>query len=75
MHIVNPGRGAKIAYPISTFTYAIMQPTDPLGNGAELKSFVNYAINAGQSLAPRLDFVKLPSNIHAADQAAVNLIH
>jgi phosphate transport system substrate-binding protein len=75
MHIVNPPRGARIAYPISTFTYCILQPTDPLGNGAELKSFVDYAINGGQSLGPRLDFVKLPANIHAADQAAVNQIH
>jgi phosphate transport system substrate-binding protein len=75
MHIVDPPRKAKIAYPISTFTYAIMQPTDPLGNGGELQSFVSYAINAGQSLGPRLDFVPLPKNIHAADEAALSQIH
>lgn len=75
MHIVDPGRSAKIAYPISTFTYAILRPSDPLGNGGLLKSFVKYALGPGQSLGPRLDFVPLPSRIHRADEAAVGRIH
>ena len=29
-HIVNAPKKAKIAYPISTFTYVVLQPTDPL---------------------------------------------
>jgi phosphate transport system substrate-binding protein len=75
IHIVNAPKRAKIAYPISTFTYCILQPTDPLGNGALLQQFVKYAIGPGQSFGPALDFVPLPKNIKAADEAAANRIH
>lgn len=75
IHIVNPPRRAKIAYPISTFTYAILQPSDPLGNGPLLKQFVKYALGPGQSFGPRLDFVPLPKNIKRSDEAKANRIH
>jgi phosphate transport system substrate-binding protein len=75
IHIVNPPRRAKIAYPISTFTYCILQPTDPLGNGALLQQFVKYALGPGQAFGPALDFVPLPKNIKASDEAAANRIH
>lgn len=75
IHIVNPPRRAKIAYPISTFTYVILQPSDPLGNGALLQQFVRYAVGPGQAFGPRLDFVPLPKNIKKAAQAAANQIH
>jgi len=74
IHIVNPPKSAKIAYPISTFTYAILRSPDPLGNGAELKSFVQYALGPGQSLGERLDFAPLPSKVLAADNAAARHI-
>jgi phosphate transport system substrate-binding protein len=75
LHIVNPPRSARIAYPISTFTYVILRPSDPLGNGGLLKEFVGYAIGAGQAFGPRLDFVPLPGNIRRVDIAALSLIH
>jgi phosphate transport system substrate-binding protein len=75
LHIVNPGRRAKSAYPISTFTYAIVRSTDPFGNGAALKSFISYAIGGGQSLGPRLDFVPLPNFIRNSDRAKLNLFN
>lgn len=75
IHIVNPPKRAKIAYPISTFTYAILRPTDPLGNGGALKQFVKYALGPGQAFGPSLDFVPLPKNIKNADEAAANRIH
>ena len=75
IHIVNAPRRAKIAYPISTFTYCILQPTDPLGNGALLKQFVKYALGPGQAFGPALDFVPLPKNIKASDEAKANQIH
>jgi phosphate transport system substrate-binding protein len=75
IHIVNPPRRAKIGYPISTFTYVILQPTDPLGNGGLLQQFVKYALGPGQSFGPALDFVPLPKNIKAADEASANRIH
>jgi phosphate transport system substrate-binding protein len=75
IHIVNAPKRAKVAYPISTFTYCIVQPTDPLGNGALLQQFVKYALGPGQAFGPALDFVPLPKNIKAADEAAANNIH
>jgi phosphate transport system substrate-binding protein len=75
LHIVNPSRRAKIAYPISTFTYAIVRPSDPLGNGGLLRSFIAYALSSGQSFAPRLDFVPLPRNIKRAAQATLGRVH
>jgi phosphate transport system substrate-binding protein len=74
IHIVNPPRRAKIAYPISTFTYCILQPTDPLGQGGLLQQFVKYAVGPGQAFGPALDFVPLPKSIKAADEAAANRI-
>lgn len=74
IHIVNAPKRAKIAYPISTFTYAILQPTDPLGNGALLQQFVKYALGPGQAFGPALDFVPLPKNIKNADEAAASRI-
>jgi phosphate transport system substrate-binding protein len=75
LHIVNPPRSAKIAYPISTFTYVVLQPTDPLGNGGLLRDFVGYAITAGQAFGPRLDFVPLPGNIKRVAVASLSQIH
>jgi phosphate transport system substrate-binding protein len=75
IHIVNPPRKAKIGYPISTFTYCIVQPTDPLGNGALLQQFVKYALGPGQAFGPALDFVPLPKRIKNRDEAAANGIH
>ena len=70
--IVNPGRRAKSAYAISTFTYCIVPTTAP--QGALLKSFIDYAINGGQRFGPALDFAPLPKGVHAADEGALNLI-
>jgi phosphate transport system substrate-binding protein len=75
IHIVNPPRSAKIAYPISTFTYALVQTTDPLGNGALLKQFIAYAISSGQAFGPALDFVPLPGLIRRVDTATLGLIN
>jgi phosphate transport system substrate-binding protein len=70
--IVNPSRRAKSAYPISTFTYAIVPTNSP--DGALLRSFISYAITSGQSYGPRLDFAPLPKDVLRADQATVNTI-
>jgi phosphate transport system substrate-binding protein len=75
LHIVNPPASARIAYPISSFTYVVTQPTDPLGNGAELRSFISYVLTTGQAFGPALDYVPIPGNIRAADQAALSNVH
>jgi phosphate transport system substrate-binding protein len=70
--IVNPPKRAKSAYPISTFTYAIVPTTAP--QGALLQSFISYALGAGQRFGPSLDFAPLPKNVLAADRATVRRI-
>ena len=67
--IVNPPKRAKSAYPISTFTYAIVPTTAP--QGALLQSFIGYALGAGQRFGPSLDFAPLPKVVLAADHATV----
>ena len=49
--IVNPPRSAKSAYPISTFTYAIVPTTRSTRRPAE--SFISYALGAGPALRAR----------------------
>jgi phosphate transport system substrate-binding protein len=75
VHIVNPPRRDGIAYPISTFTYVIVQPTDPFGNGAALRSFISYAVTGGQAFGPRIDFVPLPQAIRSRVRGALGSIH
>jgi phosphate transport system substrate-binding protein len=70
LSIVDPPRSAKIAYPISTFTYVIAPTTAP--QGALLKSFVNYALGAGHSFGANLDFAPLPKAVVNHDKAAAN---
>jgi phosphate transport system substrate-binding protein len=72
--LVDPPKKAKIAYPISTFTYAIV-PKSGNKQGSLLKGFIKYAIGAGQSFGPKLDFAKLPKVILKADKKAVNGLH
>jgi phosphate transport system substrate-binding protein len=69
--LVDPPKKAKIAYPISTFTYAIV-PKSGNKQAGLLKSFIKYAIGPGQSFGPKLDFAKLPKVILNADKKAVN---
>jgi len=68
--IVNPPKRAKSAYPISTFTYAIVPTNAP--QGALLKSFFDYAIGGGQSFGPSLDFAPLPKVVLAAARGTIN---
>ena len=73
LSIVDPPKKQKIAYPISTFTYAIV-PSNA-SQGGLLQSFINYALGAGQSFGPRLDFAKIPKVVLNAAKATVNRIH
>jgi phosphate transport system substrate-binding protein len=58
MHIVNPPRTARLAYPICTFSYVLL-PTKS-ERAAELRKFVFYALTQGQKFGPRLLFVPIP---------------
>jgi phosphate transport system substrate-binding protein len=69
LSIVDPPKSAKIAYPISTFTYVIAPTTAP--NGGVLKQFIKYALGPGASFGENLDFAPLPKVVKAADNASV----
>lgn len=58
LHIVDPPKKFKAAYPISTFTYAIAPH-----NAAQkslLSEFILYAMTIGQKYGAALDFAPLP---------------
>ena len=70
--IVDPPRFAKSAYPISTYTYAIVPRNAP--QGGLIRSFIQYALSSGQSFGPRLDFAKIPSQVAAAGRRTLGQI-
>jgi phosphate transport system substrate-binding protein len=58
LHIVDPPKKAKKAYPISTFTYAIVPKSTP--QPGEVSKFVLYAMGEGQQFGAALDFAPIP---------------
>ena len=70
--IVDPPASAKDAYPISTFTYAIV-PKDSAKAG-ELKALLEYAVGPGQQFAERFVFAKLPARVVAHAKETIGTI-
>jgi len=67
--LVNPPKKATTAYPISTFTYAIV-PHDAPQKGF-LQQFLNYDVTKGQAYGAALDFAPLPKVVLTAAKAAI----
>jgi len=67
--ITDPPASAPGAYPISTFTYAIVPKSSP--KATTLKPFFSWAITTGQMYGPKLDFAPLPSKVVAADKTTI----
>ncbi|HET9676657.1 MAG TPA: phosphate ABC transporter substrate-binding protein PstS [Solirubrobacterales bacterium] len=67
--ITNPPKKDKIAYPISTFTYAIV-PHDAPQKGF-LQQFAKYCLTIGQKYGAALDFAPLPKVVQQAGLNAV----
>jgi phosphate transport system substrate-binding protein len=67
--ITNPPKKATIAYPISTFTYAIV-PHDAPQKGS-VQQFTKYAVTLGAKYGAALDFAPLPKVVK---KAALNAI-
>jgi phosphate transport system substrate-binding protein len=67
--IVDPPASARNAYPLSTFTYALV----PKGSSkaSTLKPFLRYAVGAGQVFAAQLSFAPLPANVRDADLTVI----
>jgi phosphate transport system substrate-binding protein len=73
LSIVDPPKKAKIAYPISTFTYAIVPGNAP--QGSLLQQWLGYCLGAGQRFGNSLDFASLPKIVKAAGEATLANIH
>jgi phosphate transport system substrate-binding protein len=67
--IVDPPATATGAYPISTFTYALVPIKS--SKSSTLKAFLNWAVTTGQKFGPKLEFAPLPSKVVAASQATI----
>jgi phosphate transport system substrate-binding protein len=74
LSIVNPPKAAKYknAYPISTFTYAIL-PTKT-SSATELRHFVFWALTNGQQYGPRLLFVPIPKVVLSYSEKTLNKV-
>jgi phosphate transport system substrate-binding protein len=59
LHIVNPPKSAKLAYPISTYTYVIVHKKS--AHAAELRKMIFWALTQGQQpqFAAKLTFAKM----------------
>jgi len=69
LHIVNPPKKFKTAYPISTFTYCIA-PHDAAQKSL-LSEFISYALTTGQKYGAALDFAPLPKVVKKAGAHAL----
>jgi phosphate transport system substrate-binding protein len=67
--ITNPPKKASGAYPISTFTYAIVPHSAP--QKGFLEQFLNYAITKGQAYGAALDFAPMPKVVVTAAKKAI----
>lgn len=67
--IVDPPASAPGAYPISTFTYALVPEKSP--KAQPLTAFLKWAVTEGQQFGAKLDFAPLPAQILAADEATI----
>jgi len=73
MHIVNPPKSAPTAYPISTYTYAIIPQVT--SKAALLKKFIFYAVTTGQKLGLSLRYVPIPKAVLVATEKTLNQVH
>lgn len=62
--ISEPPKSATIAYPISTFTYAIVPHNAP--QKGFVQQFVKYCVTIGQKYGPALDFPPMPKVVTQA---------
>jgi len=75
MHIVDPPKGSKLAYPISTFTYVIVP--QQTAKAAELRKFVFWALTQGQAnqFTSKLIFAHMPKAVLVAAEKTLKTIH
>jgi phosphate transport system substrate-binding protein len=71
--ITNPPASAPDAYPLSTFTYALVPEQSP--RASLLKPFLTYAIGDGQRFGKQYRFAPLPNVVLTAGHDAIAKIH
>jgi phosphate transport system substrate-binding protein len=69
LHIVNPPKKYKLAYPLSTFSYAIVPVGAP--QKSLLSKFIYYAVTTGQQFGAALDFAAVPKVVVKATLASI----
>jgi len=72
MHIVNPPKSDRLAYPISTYTYVIIPKST--SKAPDLRRFVFYGLTQGQKFGPKLVFAKLPVTILKAAEKTLKQV-
>jgi phosphate transport system substrate-binding protein len=72
MHIVDPSKKYKIAYPLSTFTYCIVPTSAP--QKELLVSWIKYATTKGQVFGAALDFAPIPKVVLKADEKTLKAL-
>ncbi|MHB1539328.1 MAG: phosphate ABC transporter substrate-binding protein PstS [Solirubrobacteraceae bacterium] len=70
--IVDPPASAPGAYPISTYTYALVPLHAP--KASTLAPFLKWALTTGQQFGPELDFAALPEAVVKADEATIERV-
>jgi phosphate transport system substrate-binding protein len=75
LHIVNPPKGIKLAYPISTFTYVIIP--QQTAHAAELRKLIFWALTQGQQAqyTSKLIFAQMPKAVLVAAEKTLKTIH
>jgi phosphate transport system substrate-binding protein len=71
--IVDPPSSAGAAYPLSTFTYAIVPKSS--SSASLLTRFIKYALTTGQQYGAALDFAALPKVVVTAARKTANQLH
>jgi phosphate transport system substrate-binding protein len=64
----------KDAYPISSFTYLLVNKTLPKGKGESFVKFLNWAVKDGQKFAESLGYAQLPKEISSLVTAKIKSI-
>jgi phosphate transport system substrate-binding protein len=71
--LVNPPASVADAYPIATYTYALVPESS--AKASALKPFLRYAIGPGQEFGAKLDFAPLPDQALARGRATIARIN
>ena len=73
MHIVNPPKSARAAYPICTYTYVIVPQVT--AKAALLKKFIFYALTLGQKFGIPLRYVPIPKAVLVSSEKTLAKVH